>query len=72
MSSTPTRRAESAHTACQALRMGRAKYRTNVVKHGIDFETARRIFDGTVLTRSDRRRDHGEERHVSIGQVDAA
>ena len=49
-----------------------AKNRANIVKHGIDFKTARRIFDGPVLTRSDRRRDYGEERHVSIGRVDAA
>lgn len=49
-----------------------AKDRANVAKHGIDFETAKRIFDGPVLTRPDRRRDYGEERHIGIGRVEAA
>lgn len=48
------------------------KDRANVAKHGIDFETARRIFDGPVLTRPDRRRDYGEERYIGIGRVEAA
>ena len=48
------------------------KNRANVIKHGIDFEIARRIFDGPVLTRHDRRRNYGEERHVSIGRVEEA
>ena len=48
------------------------KNRANWIKHGIDFETARQIFDGPVLTRSDRRRDYGEERHISIGQAGRA
>ena len=49
-----------------------AKSRANFAKHGIDFETAGRIFDGPVFTRADRRRDYGEARHVSIGRVEAA
>ncbi len=49
-----------------------AKDRANVAKHGIDFETAKRIFDGPVLTRPDRRRDYGEERYIGIGRVAAA
>ncbi len=50
-----------------------AKNRANIRKHGIDFETARRIFDGPVLSRRDSRRDYGEDRHVSVGRVgDAA
>ncbi len=48
------------------------KNRANWIKHGIDFETARQIFDGPVLTQADRRRDYGEDRHVSIGQVGRA
>lgn len=55
-----------------AFEWDEAKNRANTIKHGIDFETAQRIFDGPVLTRRDRRRDYGEERHVSIGRVDAA
>ncbi len=49
-----------------------AKSRANFAKHGIDFETAQRIFGGPVFTRPDRRRDYGEARHVSIGRVEAA
>ncbi len=50
-----------------------AKNRANIRKHGIDFETARRIFDGPALSRRDSRRDYREDRHVSVGRVgDAA
>ena len=55
-----------------AFEWDEAKNRANTVKHGIDFETARRIFDGPVLTRGDQRRDYGEERRVSLGRVDTA
>ena len=46
-----------------------AKNRTNVLKHGIDFETARRIFDGPVLSRRDSCKDYGEVRYITIGRV---
>ena len=49
-----------------------AKDRANATKHGIGFETAKRIFDGPVLARPDRRLDYGEERYVGIGRVDTA
>ena len=48
-----------------------AKNQANVRKHGVSFETARRIFDGPVLTWPDNRRDYSEDRYVSIGQVAA-
>ena len=48
-----------------------AKNQTNVRKHGIGFDTARRIFEGTVATSADHRQDYGEERHISIGRVEA-
>ncbi|WP_419166670.1 BrnA antitoxin family protein [Candidatus Palauibacter sp.] len=44
---------------------------TNIRKHGIGFDTARRIFEGTVATSPDRRRDYGEDRHISIGRVES-
>ena len=47
-----------------------AKNQANIRKHGVSFETAQRIFRGPVLTRFDDRRDYGEVRHVSIGNVD--
>ena len=46
-----------------------AKNQANIRKHGVSFETARRTFDGPVLTWVDERMDYGEVRHVSIGKV---
>ncbi len=45
------------------------KNQSNIRKHGIGFDTARRVFDGRVATSADRRRDYGEDRSISIGQV---
>lgn len=47
-----------------------AKNLANIRKHGISFETARRIFDGPMFNWLDRRREYGEERHLSIGEVE--
>ena len=47
-----------------------AKNQANVKKHGIDFETAKRVFDRPALTWPDRRRNYSEDRFVSIGQVE--
>lgn len=49
-----------------------AKNLANVRKHGISFETAGRIFDGPVFSWLDRRRKYGEERQLSIGEVEQA
>ena len=35
----------------------------NIRKHGISFETAKRIFEGPVVTWIDQRKDYGEELH---------
>lgn len=45
------------------------KNRQNLKKHGISFEEAQAIFDGTVFTRLDDRFDYGEEREISIGAI---
>lgn len=42
----------------------------NIEKHGVSFTTASRIFEGSVLTVLDSRRDYGEVRKNSIGQID--
>ncbi len=42
----------------------------NIRKHGVSFEIARRVFERPHLTRLDLRRDYGEDRYVSIGEVD--
>lgn len=49
-----------------------AKDQANVVKRGIAFATATRIFGGVTLMREDSRRDYGEAREISIGEVDEA
>jgi uncharacterized DUF497 family protein len=49
-----------------------AKDQANIQKHGVSFETAKRIFDGPVLTWRDNRRDYGEDCDISIGQVSTA
>ncbi len=46
------------------------KNRKNVEKHGIDFETAKRIFDSPIVSRRDERKDYNEIRYVSIGIID--
>lgn len=47
-----------------------AKNASNIAKHGIGFATARRIFDGPVVTAIDDRFDYGEIRENSIGMID--
>jgi uncharacterized DUF497 family protein len=46
-----------------------AKNALNIAKHGIDFDLARQIFDGPVLTATDDRKDYGEVREISIGVI---
>ncbi len=43
------------------------KNATNIVRHGIDFDNAIRIFDGPTLEKMDDRYDYGEVRMVAIG-----
>lgn len=46
------------------------KDRSNVAKHGVAFDDARRIFEGPVLSWIDDRFDYGETREISIGAID--
>ena len=43
------------------------KREANIVKHGVDFYRAVKIFTNPVLERLDDREDYGEERMVAIG-----
>jgi uncharacterized protein len=43
---------------------------SNLRKHGVDFPTAARIWEGFVVEREDDRRDYGETRLLSLGTVD--
>ena len=45
------------------------KRRTNLTRHGIDFETAKLIFEGTSIEQEDRRRGYGEGRIVAYGET---
>ncbi|MEM7593455.1 MAG: BrnT family toxin [Cyanobacteria bacterium P01_A01_bin.83] len=46
------------------------KNRSNIAKHGIDFEQAKTIFeDPNLLTYEDTRFNYGEVREISIGQL---
>jgi uncharacterized protein len=46
------------------------KNRKNIKDHGVDFETASRIWDGFVLEKPDERFEYGEERVNAFGIVD--
>lgn len=46
------------------------KNHANIRKHGVSFETARRIFEQLHLTGLDVRRDYGEDRYISVGEMD--
>ncbi len=42
---------------------------SNIKRHGIDFNDARKIFDGYTLTIEDDRVNYGEHRYVSFGII---
>ncbi len=46
------------------------KNRLNIEKHGINFDTAKKIFEGPVLTWADDRKNYGEIREISLGKVE--
>ena len=43
------------------------KRKLNIQKHGIDFEDAKRVFEGISLTFQDNRFDYGEQRLITMG-----
>ena len=46
------------------------KNQSNIAKHGIDFQQAKRVFeDPYLLTYEDNRFSYGEMREISIGQL---
>jgi uncharacterized DUF497 family protein len=48
----------------------RAKRAKTLKERGLDFGSARDLFDGAHLTRPDDRRDHGEPRFITAGLLD--
>ena len=45
----------------------KAKRRSNLWRHGIDFAKLREVFEGAPVTYSDDRYDYGEERLITLG-----
>ncbi|MCP5098275.1 MAG: BrnT family toxin [Chloroflexi bacterium] len=45
------------------------KRRINIRKHGLDFESAKEIFQNPMLTQLDARADYGEDRWVGVGMT---
>jgi uncharacterized DUF497 family protein len=43
------------------------KNRSNLIKHGLDFGDAERVFAGPCVTFLDDRFDYGEERYITLG-----
>jgi len=46
------------------------KQRTNIKRHGLDFEGAEAIWDNLTVTREDIRHSYGEARFVTFGLLD--
>ena len=55
-------------TAQQQFIWDPIKNRINIVKHGISFPTAAKLFDGPRLEKEDTRRDYGETRIIALGR----
>jgi uncharacterized DUF497 family protein len=45
------------------------KNKSNIIKHGIDFRDALKMFAGPMLIKEDTREDYGERRWISIGEL---
>ena len=46
------------------------KNQANIRKHGVSFDTAKRIFEGPRVTWPVQRKDYNEDRSISIGRVE--
>ena len=47
-----------------------SKNRTNVERHGLNFERASQVFESPIRQFEDDRRDYGEKRYRCVGIVD--
>jgi uncharacterized protein len=48
-----------------------AKRKSNLIKHGLDFADAARVFELPILLSEDGRNDYGEQRMLALGILDA-
>jgi len=46
------------------------KRRSNFAKHGVDFAIAPSVFSGVTVTIQDTRKDYGEVRFTTLGQLE--
>ena len=46
-----------------------AKRRATLDERGLDFASAKDLFDGVHFTAEDERKDYGERRYISVGDV---
>jgi uncharacterized protein len=45
------------------------KNKSNIKKHGINFEDAKEVFKSPLLTRLDIRENYGEDRYIGLGMI---
>jgi len=53
-----------------ALEWDNEKNQTNILKHGIDFVDAYKIFENPIITKIDMRIDYKEKRWIGIGKLE--
>ena len=46
------------------------KKQSNLAEHGLSFEDAEAVFSGPYVTNEDTRREYGEQRFITLGQLD--
>lgn len=51
----------------------RAKKKSNLIKHGLDFDEAKRVIEsGNTVTFEDNRYDYDEPRFITLGNLDGS
>jgi uncharacterized DUF497 family protein len=59
------------YTEAMKFEWDEEKRLANVVKHGVDFTDACRLFDGPFMLMTDNRRDYGAIRSIAFGHVES-
>ena len=59
------------YTEAMKFEWDEEKRLANVVKHGVDFTDACRLFEGPFMIMTDNRRDYGEIRNIAFGYVES-
>jgi len=53
------------------IKWDESKQKSNLSKHGFDFNDAKHVFEGANFTVEDYRFDYGEQRFITIGMLKA-